>query len=859
MGGNATTRPLCILVAAGLGIACSSSSGETEPPTPDTAPKAPPPEAPPPTKPEPELPTGAPEPAIGDFCHGEPDKTACDDGNPCTVDDRCGVGVCMGRSADDGTSCDDADPCTVGDACAAGTCTSSPKDCSGQDDQCNLGVCEAGTGTCLTSPRDDGTTCDDSDICTESDQCTGGTCAGSTLNCSNFDSQCGAGACNAVLGRCEARAFEDGKNCDDSDACTVADSCSGGVCTGTAKDCSALGSECTVGECDPANGECSPTAVAAGTACDDGLNCTDSDQCFSGVCTGTAVDCSDLDSPCGAGLCEPASGACIVSHLPAETSCDDEDPCTGHDVCDGLGVCSGGTALCFACQGLNDGDPCDDGDACTITTTCQLQSGGALSCIAAAEVDCAGFDTDCAVGACVLATGACDTAPRLNGTACDDGDACTESDQCVTGTCAGSNIDFCGADVSQCELPAANELVTQAHPIAVAGGTATVYATIDVAGESDWYELALSAGDRLTARTTPHCGSSLDTVLVLVSNDGATELALDDDSGVNGFSEISEYEIGADGTYYLGVTGYAASGVGSYILEIAAGPPPPCVDHQDCGCAQLACMPSGQCGPSTPAAVEPNETSAQASPIAVDAPALGRLSATFENDWYAVTLNQGEPVAIETSAFCTSTVSPNLTLLAADAETVLAFDANSGINGHALIAQFTPDASGTYLVRVADDFTGTGQYILSVSDLRCLQPSDCSCADQTCGSDGVTPELCEPLLDIPEPGDASMSTLTLGARAHGEIDPAYDADRYTITLDPGDYEIILESYCASDVDTFLTVTDGDGELVATDDDSGAQFFSKVDLTVPVAETYTVEVVANGAATGEYIIVVDAAP
>lgn len=49
---------------------------------------------------------------------------ACDDNNPCTVNDRCQSGSCVGTSAD-GMLCDDGDPCTQGDSCAAGVCQGS--------------------------------------------------------------------------------------------------------------------------------------------------------------------------------------------------------------------------------------------------------------------------------------------------------------------------------------------------------------------------------------------------------------------------------------------------------------------------------------------------------------------------------------------------------------------------------------------------------------------------------------------------------------------------------------------------------------------------------------------------------------
>ena len=58
----------------------------------------------------------------GDFCHGVADGSACDDGDSCTIDDRCGDNVCVGRPVANGTVCDDGVACTVDDECRDGSC-----------------------------------------------------------------------------------------------------------------------------------------------------------------------------------------------------------------------------------------------------------------------------------------------------------------------------------------------------------------------------------------------------------------------------------------------------------------------------------------------------------------------------------------------------------------------------------------------------------------------------------------------------------------------------------------------------------------------------------------------------------------
>jgi Trypsin/Bacterial pre-peptidase C-terminal domain len=50
---------------------------------------------------------------------------SCDDGNPCTTNDRCQAGACAGTSATNGTACDDGNPCTQSDSCQDGACSGS--------------------------------------------------------------------------------------------------------------------------------------------------------------------------------------------------------------------------------------------------------------------------------------------------------------------------------------------------------------------------------------------------------------------------------------------------------------------------------------------------------------------------------------------------------------------------------------------------------------------------------------------------------------------------------------------------------------------------------------------------------------
>jgi len=429
------------------------------------------------------------ETTIGATCNGDgtclyPPATgsACNDGDPCTMTDHCradktcagltytcdapgpcetnvgatcnGDGTCA-YQPDTGTACDDGDPCTTTDHCRA------DKTCAGVSYRCEApGFCETtdgatcnGDGTCSYPPAT-GTACDDGNPCTKTDQCRADkTCAGATYTCDSpglCETSVGA-TCNGD-GTCSYLP-DTGSECDDGDPCTMAEQCRADkTCVGVTYTCDSPGfCETTDGATCNGDGTCS-YPPATGTACDDGNPCTKTDQCRADkTCAGVTYTC---DSP---GLCETAVGATCngdgtCTYLPATGSaCDDGDPCTKTDRCRADKTCAGVTYTCDSpgfcettvgatCNGDGTctylpatGSACDDGDPCTKTDQCR------------ADKTCAGVTYTChtpgfcetTVGATCNGDGTC-TYPPATGLACDDGNPCTKTDQCrADKTCAG--------------------------------------------------------------------------------------------------------------------------------------------------------------------------------------------------------------------------------------------------------------------------------------------------------------------------------------------------------------------------------------------------------------------------------------
>src|SRR5207244_1404540 len=119
----------------------------------------------------------------------------------------------------------------------------------------------------------------------------------------------------------------DGSACNDGNACTQADTCRSGVCTGGNPVVCPAPDQChDAGTCNPASGACSNPAKPDGSTCSDGNACTQADTCRSGVCTGgNPVVCPAPDQCHDAGTCNPATGTCSTPVKPDGSACNDDN------------------------------------------------------------------------------------------------------------------------------------------------------------------------------------------------------------------------------------------------------------------------------------------------------------------------------------------------------------------------------------------------------------------------------------------------------------------------------------------------------------------------------------------------------
>lgn len=159
-----------------------------------------------------------------------------DDGDPCTEDICNRENGRVGHAPlPNGAACDDGFFCTTSGVCSFGLCEpTSFRDCSSAGDACNVGVCNEDEDRCEPEPANDGAGCDDGAFCTEDTICQEGTCGGGAPHdCSDVDEGCFVGACDDQANACVPVPADEGSECDDGDICTVQDTCDdAGGCTG---------------------------------------------------------------------------------------------------------------------------------------------------------------------------------------------------------------------------------------------------------------------------------------------------------------------------------------------------------------------------------------------------------------------------------------------------------------------------------------------------------------------------------------------------------------------------------------------------------------------------------------------------
>jgi len=183
-------------------------------------------------------------------------------------------------------------------------------------------------------------------------------------------------------------------------------------------------------------------------------------SCSAGICVGkNPVTCTAQDQCHVVGVCDPGTGVCSNPAQNDGSSCTDGNGCTQGDTCQAGACASGAPVVCTAadqchsagvcnpstgqCNNPNkvNGTPCNDADACSHGDSCY-----AGVCTPVSRTTCAPGDQCHTDGVCNPTTGLCANAAKPDGTTCNDGNACTQADTCQAGSCTPGTPLTCSVD-----------------------------------------------------------------------------------------------------------------------------------------------------------------------------------------------------------------------------------------------------------------------------------------------------------------------------------------------------------------------------------------------------------------------------
>jgi len=426
--------------------------------------------------------------------------------------------------------------------------------------QCNDKVCSGG--------GDAGTPCGvnadcDSNVCTNN-LCTSDTCngQGQCINTPNFNQA--LFCCNPANGVLT--------DLSDNNACT-ADTCNAGTPVHTPTPGATCGSPANT-QCDnpdtcDANAVCQPNFEANGfgcgnpanSACDLADTCNGSGTCQTNVQPAGAACGSNFDGPCDDPDTCNGLGTCLTNQVANNTPCDDSFFCTVGETCSN-GACTNSSPRNCADSLTCTTDTCNEGSNMCVNTqdpnTCLVDN----ACYAEGALNPA---NTCEI--CDSAANPIDWTVQPDGSACIDGNACTTGDMCTGGSCAGVVDPNCNANCAS----AVEAIEGQNSSNNQSGGADDGEASCQPNSNSDvwWFYTALCDGLIFISTTGSNLMPNNDAVLNVYTDcpgDGGTEIACDDDSGIDENAALI-FPALTGNTYLIRLAGFE-NNTGNVILNL---------------------------------------------------------------------------------------------------------------------------------------------------------------------------------------------------------------------------------------------------------------------------------------------------
>ncbi|PFX19963.1 hypothetical protein AWC38_SpisGene15613 [Stylophora pistillata] len=360
---------------------------------------------------------------------------------------KCHISRKKSWTNDDSLPCNDGVPCTRNDHCSNGRCIGTPFSCLSceecYNDACRIkpGHCiiiVAGVRTCFAHGErrpgypcqqcdsnninkwtiNNNLQCSDRNMRTKDDHCVTGICVGTFYNCPSCEAHDGSG-CPIKPGYCVIQ-HRGQKTC-------------------FARNQYKPGNPCQW--CNP-GGTNSAWSNRDGMACDDGNKCTRADKCISGQCSGISFTCNSLCQFCNGTSCSLKTGfgfvnkTCTCKVAGQDYSQHAINPSNQCQWCDLYDT----AARANSAWSNRPAVPCDDGNKCTKQDTCNAGrcSGLGYSC------QWSHLAPSCIKASVCVGDGTCRPSLKSNRTICRPAlDACDQPERCdgILGGCPGMVTD----------------------------------------------------------------------------------------------------------------------------------------------------------------------------------------------------------------------------------------------------------------------------------------------------------------------------------------------------------------------------------------------------------------------------------
>lgn len=323
----------------------------------------------------------------------------------------------------------------------------------------------------------------------------------------------------------------------------------------------------------------------------------------------------------------------------------------------------------------------------------------------------------------------------------------------------------------------------------------TLNGMLDFAGDRDWYRVNLEQGQSYHFTLVSTGDSPLSDPLIKIYNRRGEEVAMDDDGG-EGLNSYLEFTAPESGAYYVEARGFGDDATGAYAIAAAAGD-------------------------------IPADTSTDVSVSADGDYREGVLSPNGDQDWFRVTLAEGQAirVALNGGEGGDALGDPLVAIHGPDGVEIMRDDdSGDGLNAW---LEFQAPSAGDYFI-AAQGFSpdAAGRYTITV----------------TAGEIGASPDTADYLA----PNSEGRVSLISGPD---------DVDWFAVELIEGrPYRFMLDGTDPGPLaDPMLTLYDGEGNQVASDDDGGTGVGSYLTYYSTTSGIYFAAVSGYGGATGRYFL------